>query len=538
MKKYTRKGNLGYSPFIEYFFMKKFCFGKHKEFLSYPFLFAEILFFKLLNMKKIIITLFLVLSLFIYKPLFAYDNENFAKWNNYFAAWDYDLALYYLLEWIKEDYTSDGLFWVASTYQKKWEYIKAIDYYKEALKNYDSNKSNYVKDYMIKYSLWLSYMELQDYKNTLFYFLSIKNKIDELNLNSEIPINALIGTTYSYLNDSLNTEKYFSLAKEKKEMSYLYDIEPEIKKTNSCGINSYSNWDWKCSCEEWYERSDKNDLTNLNCSKIEEWDLVCKKSFGSNSYYIWTKTDDWKYNCNCSTWYVWNSNGNKCVEEKTADELYKLGLKYIEEWDWINGIYYMNEAKKTAESGNNINLINEINDMYKFLSVDDINIANYLAVQWIIVNHSSSPLLYNLGRNVLRQEIASISLKLWWIEKKNKCDNLFSDISSIKPNDWVCLNIEPLLERWLISNNKKFRPEENITKAEALWMLIKVKWLDYKLDINSIKTWQQQIVEYAVREWLVKDFTDYDTYATRAWIFKVVDNILWEELDNILEWLY
>ncbi|NCO31903.1 hypothetical protein GW891_03815 [bacterium] len=84
-------------------------------------------------------------------------------------------------------------------------------------------------------------MELQDYKNTLFYFLSIKNKIDELNLNSEIPINALIGTTYSYLNDSLNTEKYFSLAKEKKEMSYLYDIEPEIKKTNSCGINSYSN---------------------------------------------------------------------------------------------------------------------------------------------------------------------------------------------------------------------------------------------------------------------------------------------------------
>jgi len=77
MKKYTRKGNLGYSPFIEYFFMKKFCFGKHKEFLSYPFLFAEILFFKLFNMKKIIITLFLVLSLFIYKPLSAYTNEEY-----------------------------------------------------------------------------------------------------------------------------------------------------------------------------------------------------------------------------------------------------------------------------------------------------------------------------------------------------------------------------------------------------------------------------------------------------------------------------
>ncbi len=529
MKKYTRKGNLGYSPFIEYFFMKKFCFGKHKEFLSYPFLFAKTLIFKLLNMKKIIITLFLVLSLFIYKPLFAYDNENFAKWNNYFAAWDYDLALYYLLEWIKEDYTSDGLFWVASTYQKKWEYIKAIDYYKEALKNYDSNKSNYVKDYMIKYGLWLSYMELQDYKNTLFYFLSIKNKIDELNLNSEIPINALIGTTYSYLNDSLNTEKYFSLAKEKKEMSYLYDIEPEIKKTNSCGINSYSNWDWKCSCEEWYERSDKNDLTNLNCSKIVEQNSYFKEEY-LNLISKWVKSQ-WDEDYENAIKYY-----NLSLESKyNAVALAQLTSLYIELKDYDNALFYNNKAKKIAIYDYEIDEFNK----YDFIINEgiDINIANYLATQWIIVNHSDNTKLYNLDNNVLRQEIASISLKLWWIEKKNKCDNLFSDISSIKPNDWVCLNIEPLLERWLISNNKKFRPEENITKAEALWMLIKVKWLDYKLVTNSSKTWQQQIAEYAVREWLVEDFNDYDTYATRKWIFKVVDNIITKDIIDSLEWL-
>ena len=524
MKKYTRKGNLGYSPFIEYFFMKKFCFGKHKEFLSYPFLFAEILFFKLFNMKKIIITLFLVLSLFIYKPLSAYTNEEYL--NEMTGYRDFYLKEIEETKTKYKKYLNDINSYISSYNNSidllksqsnnstcEW-YARAQSYGSEQVyndlvskcSNNSQNNTSLINDYNSKIlKLELEYNEIKEERDTTIYNYQLK--VDEIN---------------DIINQSSNS---------------LETITTNDTITNSCGINSYSNWDWKCSCEEWYERSDKNDLTNLNCSKIEEWDLVCKKSFGSNSYYIWTKTDDWKYNCNCSTWYVWNSNGNKCVEEKTADELYKLGLKYIEEWDWINGIYYMNEAKKTAESGNNINLINEINDMYKFLSVDDINIANYLAVQWIIVNHSSSPLLYNLGRNVLRQEIASISLKLWWIEKKNKCDNLFSDISSIKPNDWVCLNIEPLLERWLISNNKKFRPEENITKAEALWMLIKVKWLDYKLVTNSSKTWQQQIAEYAVREWLVEDFNDYDTYATRKWIFKVVDNIITKDIIDSLEWL-
>jgi len=270
-------------------------------------------------------------------------------------------------------------------------------------------------------------------------------------------------------------------------------------------------------------------LTNLNCSKIVEQNSYFKEEY-LNLISKWVKSQ-WDEDYENAIKYY-----NLSLESKyNAVALAQLTSLYIELKDYDNALFYNNKAKKIAIYDYEIDEFNK----YDFIINEgiDINIANYLATQWIIVNHSDNTKLYNLDNNVLRQEIASISLKLWWIEKKNKCDNLFSDISSIKPNDWVCLNIEPLLERWLISNNKKFRPEENITKAEALWMLIKVKWLDYKLVTNSSKTWQQQIAEYAVREWLVEDFNDYDTYATRKWIFKVVDNIITKDIIDSLEWL-
>jgi hypothetical protein len=41
------------------------------------------------------------------------------------------------------------------------------------------------------------------------------------------------------------------------------------------------------------------------------------------------------------------------------------------------------------------------------------------------------------------------------------------------PNNWACRNVEPLVENNLISKNDNFRPEDKITKSEAVAMLIK-----------------------------------------------------------------
>ncbi len=162
--------------------------------------------------------------------------------------------------------------------------------------------------------------------------------------------------------------------------------------------------------------------------------------------------------------------------------------------------------------------------------IEDINleivIANTLASKWIIIDHSDNTELYNLKQNVLRQEIANIARKLAWLEKSTKCKNIFSDLSIAKPNSWACLSIEPLVEKNILARNTNFKPEANITKTEALKMIIKSIGLDYNYDDSISKDWQEQVVDYSVNKGLIVWFTDYNTFATRWWIFKIADKAL------------
>lgn len=154
---------------------------------------------------------------------------------------------------------------------------------------------------------------------------------------------------------------------------------------------------------------------------------------------------------------------------------------------------------------------------------EQLSSANDLAKRWIINNHMDNPMKYNLDSDVLRQEIWAITRWVAWLKKASTCKWLFTDLTSTKPNTWACVNIEPLVENNLISKNKLFRPEDPITKTETLWMLIKAIWFDYSYDSKNPKNWQEQIVDFAVSKWIVKKFTDYNTDATRWWVFKIAD---------------
>lgn len=153
----------------------------------------------------------------------------------------------------------------------------------------------------------------------------------------------------------------------------------------------------------------------------------------------------------------------------------------------------------------------------------EIDAANSLAEQWIINNHVNNPENYNLSDNVLRQEIAAVARWVAKLEKKGQCDNIFADLSDTKPNTWACRNVEVLVDNGLISKNTNFRPEDKITKSEAIAMLIKAIWFDYEYDSNSSYNWQYQVVTYAANMWIVENFTDYNTDATRGWIFQIAD---------------
>lgn len=152
-----------------------------------------------------------------------------------------------------------------------------------------------------------------------------------------------------------------------------------------------------------------------------------------------------------------------------------------------------------------------------------LDAANSLASKWVINNHAENPSAYNLDQNVLRQEIAAVTRWVARVPKNTTCKNMFKDLSSTNPNTWACVNVEPLVENNLIAKNDNFRPEDFITKAETLGMLIKAIGFDYSYDTSNPKGWQEQIVDFAVSKWIVEKFSDYDTKATRAWVFEVAD---------------
>ncbi|NVP17366.1 S-layer homology domain-containing protein [Candidatus Gracilibacteria bacterium] len=160
-------------------------------------------------------------------------------------------------------------------------------------------------------------------------------------------------------------------------------------------------------------------------------------------------------------------------------------------------------------------------------STTEIEAANSLASRGIINNNKDNPEKYNLKDFVLRQEIAAVSRGVAGLPKKSFCEGIFSDVSAVKPNTWACLSIEPLVDKGLITKNSEFRPEHNITKAETLGMLIRSIGFDYSFDPKNPKSWQEQIVDYAFSKGVIKSkFTDYNTYATRGWVFMIADTTI------------
>ncbi|MDP2090429.1 MAG: S-layer homology domain-containing protein [Candidatus Gracilibacteria bacterium] len=182
----------------------------------------------------------------------------------------------------------------------------------------------------------------------------------------------------------------------------------------------------------------------------------------------------------------------------------------------------MNLFKRTTATVALITLVSGLFSTGAYASSESqIAAANALAEAGYIVNHSTNPSAYNLNQNVLRQEIAAVARGVAGIDKKATCDNKFSDVSATTPNNWACYTVEALLDAGLIAANPTFRPEAQITKAEAIGMMVKAAFGDkYSYDSTKGTTWQEQVVEFAVSEGIVASFTNYDTPATRGFVFE------------------
>jgi hypothetical protein len=119
------------------------------------------------------------------------------------------------------------------------------------------------------------------------------------------------------------------------------------------------------------------------------------------------------------------------------------------------------------------------------------------------------------------------------VEVTETCEGKFSDLPK---TDWGCKYAEAALANDFIAANSKFRPNDNVSKAEALKMVMKAKGIEKDA---SATTWEKAYVNAAVTAGLItSSFSDYTTASKRGFVFTSAANAVEEDdidLDGVLD---
>lgn len=155
-----------------------------------------------------------------------------------------------------------------------------------------------------------------------------------------------------------------------------------------------------------------------------------------------------------------------------------------------------------------------------------IESANYLANNGIIENKSINISEYRLNATITRQEISKIITNIWWIIPEEICEWRFNDVK----DGWGCKYIEWMLEENIIATNSLYRPNDNITKTEAMKLVLQIKNIE---KIQETDSWQEDYMETAYENGIIeKKYYDYNTDATRAWIFVIAATTIGSDEDQ------
>lgn len=155
-----------------------------------------------------------------------------------------------------------------------------------------------------------------------------------------------------------------------------------------------------------------------------------------------------------------------------------------------------------------------INFTYSYTE-NELDSANILAERGVI-NIQSNPSDYRLDDTITRREFMKVVVKIVWEQVEDVCQHKFDDVIA---SDWACKYIEWALVRDFIASNNLFRPGDNITKAESMKLVLKARGI---ARIENSGDWRQDDMRTAYRKWIIStEYEDYDTYATRGWIFLI-----------------
>lgn len=222
----------------------------------------------------------------------------------------------------------------------------------------------------------------------------------------------------------------------------------------------------------------------------------------------------------------------KIVRESLFESLVKDGTSWNQQIDaskYLDALASRLSTIQNEQKNDNARTNNQ-------KTIDANSDGNVLA-SFGIVKQQDSEEAYNLNSNVLRQEVIGMAMKLWKynLPEGYTCKKIFKDVSSTKPNNWVCRAVEIGAENGIVSAlNKSFNPESSITRAEALAILMKAAGI--KIDESSAPSkfsdvtvaWQINLVNTAFSYSFIDDTDRFrpNDKATRGEIFNMAKRIL------------
>ncbi len=153
-----------------------------------------------------------------------------------------------------------------------------------------------------------------------------------------------------------------------------------------------------------------------------------------------------------------------------------------------------------------------------------LNAANTLASKWMIVEQDSAD-WYKLDSDITRKEIMKVVMKISWKEVIDACSGKFWDVT----DDWGCKYIEAALSESFIAENPDFRPNDSITKAESMKLILKARGIEKTHDTGD---WRDDYMLTAYdKKIILSKYTNHNDEARRWWIF--LSAISWDSWEMI-----
>ena len=147
-----------------------------------------------------------------------------------------------------------------------------------------------------------------------------------------------------------------------------------------------------------------------------------------------------------------------------------------------------------------------------YAATDSLSAAKMLAGKWIIKSGSTAA-DFGLNQTITRKEIMKVVMNLSGKSVADTCNGSFGDVT----NDWGCKYIEAALKNGFIAANPNFRPNDSISKAEAMKLVLKARGIAKAYNTSD---WQNDYALTAYDNGIVSSkYTDHTTKALRGWIF-------------------